>query len=134
MDFERAVQAYLWAMPAVALNEMWLGLDRDLGLGKNDIAIYQDFVDPKTVALTGNSTTIYIGAHVNMELDGPMVFDMPPEMLGMLDDLWQVPISDVGFVGPDKGAGGKFLVLPPGYSGEIPDGYFIVRSPRISSV
>jgi hypothetical protein len=128
MDFQRAVQAYLWAMPAVAQNELRLGLDRDLGVGYNDVVIFDNFVDPNGMFLTANNTTIYIGAYLKLERDGPVVLDMPPGLLGMIDDLWQVPISDVGFVGPDKGAGGKFLVLPPGYKGEVPDGYFIVRS------
>jgi hypothetical protein len=128
LDYQRAVQAYLWAMPAVAQNELRLGLERDLGVGNNDVVIFDNFVDPKGVFLTANNTTIYIGAYMNMERDGPMVLDMPAGLLGMLDDLWQVPISDVGFVGPDKGAGGRFLILPPGYQGEIPEGYFIVRS------
>jgi hypothetical protein len=128
MDYQRAVQAYLWAMPAVAQNELRLGLERDLGVGSKDVVIFDNFVDPKGIFLTANNTTIYIGAYLNMERDGSMVLDMPPGLLGMFDDLWQVPISDVGFVGPDRGAGGRFLVLPPGYKGEIPGGYFIVRS------
>jgi hypothetical protein len=129
MDFQRAVQAYLWAMPAVAQNELRQGLERDLGVGYNDVVIFDNFLDPKGVFLTGNSTTIYIGTYLNLLRDGPVVLDMPPGLLGMIDDLWQVPLADVGFVGPDKGAGGKFLVLPPGYAGEIPDGYFIAQSP-----
>jgi hypothetical protein len=129
MDFQRAVQGYLWAMPAVAQNELGEGLKRDLGVGgTNSVVIFDDFVDPKGVYLTANDTTIYIGAYLSLQNNEPVVLDMPPGLLGMIDDLWQVPISDVGFVGPDKGAGGKFLILPPAYKGEIPEGYFIVRS------
>jgi hypothetical protein len=61
MDFQRAVQAYLWAMPAVALNELRLGLDRDLGVGNDDIVIFDNYVNSKAVFLTANNTTIYIG-------------------------------------------------------------------------
>ena len=61
---------------------------------------------------------------------------------GILLDFWQRPIpvdggkffGDVGLPGPDGGKGGKFLLLPPGYKGEVPDGYFVYRSgPTTSS-
>jgi hypothetical protein len=129
MDFQRAVQAYLWAMPALAQDSFRRGIERDLGVGYNDIAIFDDFVGPQSLVLTGNTTTLYIVGYLNLERDGPVVLDMPPGLLGMIDELWQVPLADVGFTGPDKGAGGKFLVLPPGYKGEIPKGYFVLRSP-----
>ncbi len=36
-------------------------------------------------------------------------------------------MADVGITGADKGKGGKYLILPPGFEGEVPDGYFVVR-------
>jgi hypothetical protein len=35
----------------------------------------------------------------------------------------------MGAPGPDKGKGGKYLILPPDYEGEIPEGYFTAKSP-----
>jgi hypothetical protein len=34
----------------------------------------------------------------------------------------------VGLPGPDRGEGGKYLILPPDYSGEVPTGYYTYRS------
>ena len=36
--------------------------------------------------------------------------------------------SDVGDIGPDQGKGGKYLIVSSDYEGEIPEGYFVVRS------
>jgi hypothetical protein len=53
--------------------------------------------------------------------------EVPPKVLGLIDDMWYHFVTDVGFVGPDKGEGGKYLLLPPGYKGDVPEGYFVVR-------
>ena len=77
--------------------------------------------------------------YVDVGKDGPIVIEVPPKLQGILDDFWQRPITgptidghtfagDVGFAGPDKGEGGKYLLLPPGYQGEVPAGYFAYRS------
>ena len=54
---------------------------------------------------------------------------MPPgQIVGMIEDFWQRSSIDVGLPGPNSGKGGKFLVLPPGYKGDVPEsGYFVVR-------
>jgi hypothetical protein len=61
--------------------------------------------------------------------DGPVVFEAAPQMQGLLDDFWHRPITDVGLAGPDQGKGGKYLLLPPGYSGATPDSHYVVKSP-----
>jgi len=63
---------------------------------------------------------------------GPLVLEVPPKVLGLIDDMWYRFVIDLGFVGPDKGAGGKYLLLPPGYKGEVPEGYFVVRPATFS--
>ena len=120
MDFQRAVQSYLWAYPAVSFESIRVVAKRDLGMDYNDWGIADHFVDPKSVWLTANDTTIY--AFVNIDLsEGPIVVEIPPgAVVGLLDDFWQRSLSDVGLPGPDAGNGGKFLLLPPGYDGEIP--------------
>ena len=60
--------------------------------------------------------------------DGPLVIETPPDVLGIIDDHWFQYVADFGRVGPDKGQGGLFLLLPPGYEGEVPDGYFVYRT------
>jgi hypothetical protein len=75
-------------------------------------------------------------SYVDLGKDGPLVFEAPPMLQGILLDFWQRPIpmeggkffGDVGLPGPDAGKGGKFLLLPPGYKGEVPKGYFVYRS------
>jgi hypothetical protein len=56
------------------------------------------------------------------------VIEAPPKVLGFIMDTWQYPLEDIGALGPDKGQGGPFLILPPGYEGDVPDGFFVVRS------
>jgi len=80
------------------------------------------------IILTANPDVIYGLGFVDLK-DGPLVFEAPPQMQGLLDDFWQRPLTDVGLAGPDQGKGGKYLLLPPGYTGETPSGYFVMKSP-----
>ncbi|MGB5570436.1 MAG: DUF1254 domain-containing protein, partial [Sedimenticolaceae bacterium] len=72
---------------------------------------------------------VYAIASLDLKVDGPTVVEIPPGMYGTADDALFKFLVDFGFVGPDKGKGGKYLFLPPGYQGKVPDGYFVVRSP-----
>jgi len=128
MDFQRAVQAYLWAYPAVSFESIRLTAKQELGIDYNDMGIADSFVHPESVWLTANDTTIY--AFVNIDLaQGPVVIDIAPgAIVGLLDDFWQRSLVDVGLPGPDAGHGGKFLLLPPGDDREVPSGYYEVRA------
>jgi hypothetical protein len=57
------------------------------------------------------------------------VVESPPNVLGIVNDAWFHYVADLGNAGPDRGKGGKFLFLPPGYKGETPEGYYVFRSP-----
>ena len=137
--FERAVQVYLWALPAVNLMAMREGSEKAFGAGYNVFPVWKERLNAKTIVTTPNSDVIYAMAYVDVGTDGPLVIEIPPEQQGILDDFWQRPVSgptvdgktyagDVGLPGPDKGRGGKFLLLPPGYQGNVPDGYYSYRS------
>jgi hypothetical protein len=129
MDFQRAVQAYLWGYPAVSFESIRLTAKRELDMDFNDLGIADNFVDPKSVWLTANDTTIY--AFVNIDVaHGPIVIDIPPgAIVGLLDDFWQRSVTDVGLPGPDGDKGGKFLLLPHDYDGEVPrSGYHVLRA------
>jgi hypothetical protein len=89
--------------------------------------IHENRVDAKTLLLTPNTQTATLWSYINLK-DGPIVVEIPPGVLGMADDLWMRYIVDLGLAGPDKGKGGKYLFLPPGYEGEVPDGYFVAHS------
>lgn len=129
MDFQRAAQAYIWGIPAVGLNE-WRKAHFDVFKGKNgEMLSYLDFAE-KLGILTPNYTTPYIATFIDLEESGPIVVELPPGLMaGMILDNWQRVLADLGVVGPDKGKGGKYLILPPGYGPVEADGYFVVQSP-----
>lgn len=82
--------------------------------------------------ITPNQVTPYIAAVCDLH-NGPVVLEVPAKtakavLYGQIVDAWQATIADVGPSGVDKGDGGKYLLLPPGYSGPIPNGYFVIRS------
>ena len=134
--FQRATQTYLWALPLLNTLGMQVGSEKVFGAGYNVLPIWKKRLDAKTLITTPNSDVIYAMSYVDLGKDGPLVMEGPPELQGILDDYWQRPIpvdggkfaGDVGFFGPDAGKGGKFLILPPGYKGEVPEGYFVYRS------
>ena len=127
MDRARAVQAYVSTVPGVSQYAMRQG-QRDIGATKvNQILIWDKLADSKSLFLTGNSSTIYTWTYTDLANDGPTVIELPPGMLGAVDDMWFRYVTDLGIAGPDQGKGGKYLILPPGYDGEVPEGYFVVR-------
>ncbi|MBL4557526.1 MAG: DUF1254 domain-containing protein [Rhodobacteraceae bacterium] len=66
--------------------------------------------------------------YLDLQQDGPTVIEVPPKLQGILDDFWHRPLTDVGFVGPDQGEGGAYLILPPDHEGAVPEGYFTFTS------
>ncbi|NOV23249.1 DUF1254 domain-containing protein [Cupriavidus necator] len=136
LTFQRATQTYLWALPLLNTMGMRDGFAQSFGTGYHTMAIWEKRLDAKTRITTPNSDLIYGMVFVNLADTGPLVFEAPPKLQGILLDFWQRPIphdggkffGDVGLPGPDGGAGGKFLLLPPGYSGEVPPGYYVYRS------
>lgn len=130
IDYQRAVQAYLWAYPAVSFESIRIGSKRDLDADLNDFVIADNYADPKAVFLTANDTTIYSFTNVDLGKSGPLVVDVPAgALLGIIDDFWQRSLTDVGAAGPDAGKGGKYLLLPPGYKGEVPsEGYRVIQA------
>ena len=127
LDFQRGVQAYLTGLPAVSTEAFRKSLAGSFGPANQTAIISEQMLDAKTLALTGNNNTPYTFVWLDTK-DGPLVLEMPPGTLGMLDDSWERWVTDVGVTGPDKGNGGKYLLLPPGHKGAVPDGYFVARS------
>ncbi len=124
LDRSRALQAYLLAIPIVNQAGMRDSL-RQFGPDNGTDVIWETLVDPKTVELTANDNTIYNFIWIDTH-QGPVVIEVPPMSLGTIDNFWYKWVSDVGITGPDQGKGGKYLILPPGYQGEVPEGYFVV--------
>jgi len=130
LDFQRAVQAYLLGLPPVnqAANKRAV---LSMGPVNKTIPIWEHLMDSRTVMLTPNDNTVYSWFWVDLH-DGPLVLEVPPKVLGLIDDMWYHWIADVGITGADKGEGGKYLLLPPGYNGDVPTGYHVVRCPTYS--
>ena len=82
--------------------------------------------------MTPNPDVIYLMPFFDTK-DGPIVIEIPPagdagSITGTIMDCWQAALEDVGPAGVDKGKGGKYLILPPGYKGERPKGYIALPS------
>ena len=132
IDFQRACQGYLWALPLMAMQEWQREQRETFRAGNLDFVDYLTFTD-KLGLLTANATTPYVIAFPNMKDTGPLVLEVPPgPTAGGVLDFWQRPLSDTGQTGPDKGAGGRYLVLGPTDPDLKPKGYFVARSPTVN--
>ncbi|KPK55329.1 MAG: hypothetical protein AMS22_04680, partial [Thiotrichales bacterium SG8_50] len=128
LDFMRGVQAFLDGIPAASVYAMCKGFE-GAGVDSQAYGIWEALMDARSLLLTPNSSTIYVTHCFDLK-DGPVVLEASPGLLGPLDDAYFRHIIDVGLTGPDKGKGGKYLLVPPGYEGKLPEeGYFIVHSP-----
>lgn len=129
LKFNRAIEVYLTQMPVVSLAAEHRGLAA-FGVGSfNEVIMWESLLDAETLMLTPNPETVYALGHMDLKSTGPIVMEAPPKMLGFAMDVRQRYLVDIGPLGPDKGKGGKYLFLPPGYTGEVPDGYFVTKSP-----
>jgi hypothetical protein len=131
MDLQRATQAYMDFFPALSVYGIVKSHIRDFGFKtSSDIAVAAGpGWKPSDLFLTGNNSTVYAIASLDLKVDGPTVVEIPPGMYGTADDANFKFLVDFGFVGPDKGEGGKYLFLPPGQKDQITGGYFTVQSP-----
>jgi hypothetical protein len=127
LDFQRGVQAFLTAIPAASMYETRAGY-RTFGPDNQTILIAETFLDSRSLYLVANTETIYLTVWADTK-EGPLVIEAPPDVLGFLNDFWCRYVTDFGRAGRDKGKGGKYLLLPPGYTGKVPDGYFVTQSP-----
>lgn len=123
----RAVEAAVWGMPIVSVEAMREAYFRDAGAAYNDILYWSKPSDWRFQFTTPNASTHYVYFNINTK-DGPVVVDVPASdrcgLFGSLVDAWQFPVTDVGPQGRDAGRGGRYLLLPPGYQRNIPEGCF----------
>ena len=130
--YQRAFDAVLWAMPASAIYRFRAGLLEQPGMADNVITAYSGPLHTFHELITPNQVTPYVGAISDLR-NGPVVLEVPAKtakavLYGQVVDAWQATIADVGPSGADKGEGGKYLFLPPGYNEPTPDGYIIIRT------
>ena len=133
IDFTRGIDAFVKGMSATSVFAICRGLG-EAGVKENQgIGLTEQLMDSRSLFLTANTTTVYVLMCVNLK-DGPMVVRVPPRALGPADDADFRWVTDVGLTGPDKGAGGDYLFVPPGDTGSVPaTGYNIAR-PRTNRV
>ena len=128
LDYIRAVDAFINGYPGVSQLALRKGFIA-AGINDNDVAVFSGLMDAKSVFLTANADTYYLWGYLDLT-NGPLVIEIPPGMLGIFDDMWWQWIGDFGFPGPDRGEGGKYLLLPPGYKGDLPEGGYVVYSSK----
>ena len=127
LDFTHAFEAFVNTLHGVNAEAIKKGF-ADIGVPDNELLIFSDLMDAKSLFLTANADTVYFVGGVDLS-KGPMVIETPPGALGTLDDAWWRWVIDFGAPGPDRGEGGKYLVLPPGYDGPVPEGGFFSAAP-----
>ena len=133
----RAVEAAIWGMSAVNTDLMRQEMLTKTPGKVNQFIYWGRPLDWKNQTLTPNPDTLYFMAFFDTKAAGPMVVEVPPgdeagSLNGNIVTVWQTSLEDVGLLGIDHGAGGKFVILPPGYKDAVPDGYSILRSDTYS--
>ncbi|MCW5736233.1 MAG: DUF1254 domain-containing protein [Enhydrobacter sp.] len=132
LDFARGLDAFLNSYGGASAYAIRQGFN-SIGAADNTVVIFSDLMDSKSLFLTANADTVYYLAVVDLT-SGPMVVEQPPQGLGTINDMWFQWIIDIGFPGPDRGEGGRYLIIPPGYTGPLPDSGFHVARSRTNRV
>ena len=132
LDLSRAIEVFLNGIPGASMVAIRNG-SLEVGSVNGVVDIFQDLMDSKSLYLTPNSESIYYATWIDLR-NGPIVVESPPNVLGVVNDFWFRYVCDMGNAGPDKGRGGKFLILPPGYKGPKPAGYFVFQSPTYGNL
>ncbi len=128
LDTMRCVDSFLKGMP---LASMYAMLEAQYAMGATEahqVLIFDKLMNSASLYLTANTSTLYTFVVLDLHRDGATVIEAPPGMLGGINDAAFNYLGDIGPAGPDKGKGGKFLVLPPDFEGDVPDGYFVVKT------
>jgi len=127
LDFTYAFRAFTDTFKGVSMQALLEGFEA-AGIGDNEILLFSELMDSNSLFLTANADTVYYLGFVDLS-DGPVVVETPPDALGTVDDMWFRWVIDFGRPGPDRGEGGKYLLVGPGYDGYLPeDGFYVAKS------
>jgi hypothetical protein len=130
--YQRGVETAIWGMPAVNYDLMLQAMLSKTSAKQNEVVYWSKPVDWHNQTLTPNPDAIYFMIFFNTKTVGPLVIDVPPAGNGSfaanIDNVFQMPLEDAGPYGADKGAGGKYLILPPGYNQKLPKGYIVLNA------
>ena len=130
LDFLRGVEVFLNFLPAASLEAMRLGMVSLGAMAAHQVVILDRLLDSNPLFLTGNTDTVYVSGFLDLERDGPTVVEIPPGSgPGTVNDAFFRFVVDMGGPGPDRGQGGKYLIVRDDFDGDLPDGYFVARTP-----
>ncbi|WP_319524521.1 DUF1254 domain-containing protein [uncultured Desulfosarcina sp.] len=130
LTFLRGVEAFLNGVPMASIHALVEGY-KSIGVTEaNHMIVTDKLMDSNPLFLTANTDTVYAFSFFDLEKTGPLVIEVPPGTgPGTVNDAYFRFVVDMGAPGPDRGKGGKYLILPPDYEGEAPKGYFVAKSP-----
>ena len=132
LDFTYAFRAFMDNLRGVSIHALRKGM-QDIGVKDNEVLIFSELMDAKSLFLTANADTIYVMGSLDLT-KGPIVLEAPPKFLGAVQDHWFRWVIDLGLPGPDRGEGGKYLIVPPDYNGPLPEGGFYVARARTNYI
>ena len=132
IDFTHAYEAFVNTFSGVSIDALRKGL-LSVGVKDNEVIVFSELMDAKSLYLTANADTIYAIGILDLT-KGPMVLEVPPKFLGAIDDQWFRWVTDIGLPGADRGEGGTYLIVPPGYDGPLPAGGFTIAHSRTNRV
>ncbi|TIM28881.1 MAG: DUF1254 domain-containing protein [Mesorhizobium sp.] len=132
LDFTYAYRAFMDNMRGVSIASLRRGM-MSIGMKANEVIVFEQLMDAKSLFLTANADTIYVMGFLDLT-KGPVVLETPPKFLGALQDAWFRWVIDLGAPGPDRGEGGKYLIVGPDYTGPLPQGGFFVARARTNSI
>jgi hypothetical protein len=132
LDFTYAYRAFMDNMRGVSIHALRKGM-QSIGMKENEVLVFSELMDAKSLFLTANADTIYVMGFLDLS-KGPIVIETPPTFLGAVQDAWFRWVIDLGVPGPDRGEGGKYLIVPPGYDGPLPQGGFFVARARTNNI
>ena len=128
LDLMHGVEAFANAYQGASVASIFKGCE-EVGVPNNTALIFSELMDAKSLFLTANADTVYFWVNLDVT-NGPIVVETPPFALGVIDDMWFQWVTDFGLPGPDRGEGGKYLLMPPDYTGELPDGGYFAHKVR----
>jgi len=132
LDFIYAYRAFMDNLRGVSIHALRKGM-QDIGMKPNEVMVFSELMDAKSLFLTANADTIYVMGYLDLS-KGPVVIEAPPNFLGVVQDAWFRWVIDLGLPGPDRGEGGKYLIVPPDYKGTLPQGGFNVAHAKTDTI
>jgi hypothetical protein len=131
LDFTHALNVYNNSFRGASALALVKGFE-SIGAKPGDVVIFSELMDSASLFLTANADTVYYMTGLDLS-KGPLVVEQPSDAVGTINDMWFSWIIDIGGPGPDRGLGGKYLIVGPDYKGPLPEGgYFVAHSKRTS--